>query len=151
MGAGVPTSRRRRRQRIRDDRQHHRTRPSAERRRAKKAGEDQAIGRSRGGLSTKIHALVDALGNPIGFCVTGGQEHDLAGADKLLPEMEADTLIADKAYDADARVLAPLAAAGKTAVIPPTASRSGRRKFDRDLFKSRHLIENFFARLKIYR
>ncbi len=102
-------------------------------------------------MSTKIHALVDALGNPVGFCLTGGQEHDLVGADELLPEMEAETLIADKAYDANARVLEPLAAAGKTAVIPPTASRSGRRKFDRELFKSRHLIENFFARLKLYR
>ena len=65
--------------------------------------------------------------------------------------MQADTLIADRAYDADARVLEPLAAAGKTAVIPPTASRSGRRRYDRELFKSRHLIENFFARLKLYR
>ena len=102
-------------------------------------------------MSTKIHALVDALGNPVGFCVTGGQEHDLAGADELLADMQADTLIADKAYDADARVLEPLAAAGKTAVIPPSASRSRRRGFDRELFKSRHLIENFFARLKLYR
>ena len=64
----------------------------------KKAGEDQAIGRSRGGLSTKIHALVDALGNPIDFFLTGGEAHDLVGADQLLPTMEADTLIADKAY-----------------------------------------------------
>jgi hypothetical protein len=52
----------------------------------KKAGEDQAIGRSRGGLSTKIHALVDALGNPIGFLLTGGEAHDLVGADHLVPE-----------------------------------------------------------------
>ena len=48
---------------------------------AQKTGEDQAIGRSRGGLSTKIHALVDALGNPIGFFLTGGEAHDLVGAD----------------------------------------------------------------------
>ncbi len=59
------------------------------------------------------------LGNPIGFFLTGGEAHDLVGADHLLPTMEADTLIADKAFDADARVLEPLAAAGKTAVIPP--------------------------------
>ena len=72
---------------------------------AKKAGEDQAIGRSRGGLSTKIHALVDALGDPIRFVLTGGEAHDLVGADHLLPTMEADTLIGDKAFDADARVL----------------------------------------------
>ena len=55
----------------------------------KKDGEDQAIGRSRGGLSTKIHALVDALGNPLDFFLTGGEAHDLEGADHLLPSMEA--------------------------------------------------------------
>jgi transposase len=51
---------------------------------------------------------VDALGNPVGFHLTGGQEHDLAGADALLPELEAETLIADKAFDADQRVLEPV-------------------------------------------
>jgi transposase len=85
----------------------------------KNAGEDQAIGRSRGGLSTKIHALVDALGNPVGFFLSGGEAHDLVGADHLLPSMQAATLIADKAFDADERVLAPLAAAGKTASSRP--------------------------------
>jgi transposase len=64
---------------------------------------DQAIGRSRGGLSTKIHTLVDALGNPTGFHLTGGEVHDLVGADELLPDMEADMLLADKAFDADER------------------------------------------------
>ncbi len=102
-------------------------------------------------MSTKIHTLVDALGNPIGFFLTGGQAHDLAGADHLLPSMQADTLIADKAFDADNRVLAPLAAAGKTAVIPPKANRLLPRGFDRDLYKARHLIENFFAKLKQFR
>jgi transposase len=87
----------------------------------KKAGKDQAIGRSRGGLSTKIHTLVDALGNPVGFHLTGGEAHDLVGADHLLPDMQAETLIADKAFDADARVIEPLAAAGKAVVIPPSA------------------------------
>lgn len=71
-----------------------------------KAGEDQAIGRSRGGLSIKIHALADALGNPVNFFLTGGEAHDLVGADHLLPSMQADTLIADKAFDADERVIA---------------------------------------------
>jgi transposase len=102
-------------------------------------------------LSTKIHALVDALGNPIGFFLTGGEAHDLVGADHLLPSMQADTVIADKAFDADERVLAPLAAAGKTAVIPPKANRQVSRDYDRDLFKARHLIENFFAKLKQFR
>ena len=65
--------------------------------------------------------------------------------------MEADTLIADKAFDADARVLEPLAAAGKTAVIPPRTNRSLPRDYDRQLYAARHLIENFFARLKQFR
>ena len=102
-------------------------------------------------MSTKIHATVDALGNPTGFHLTGGEAHDLVGADHLLPEMQADTLIADKAFDAQERVIDPLIAAGKTAVIPPKANRKLTRDYDRDLFKARHLIENFFARLKQYR
>ena len=102
-------------------------------------------------MSTKIHALVDALGNPIGFFQTGREAHDLAGADALLPGMAAETLIADKAFDADERVLEPLAAAGKTAVIPPKANRLVKRDYDRDLYKTRHLIENFFAKLKQFR
>jgi transposase len=117
----------------------------------KKAGEDQAIGRSRGRLSTKIHALVDALGNPIGFFLTRGEAHDLVGADHLLPTMATDTLIADKAFDADERVLEPLAAAGKTAVTQPRTNRSSPRDDDRQLYGARHLIENFFATIKQFR
>ncbi len=95
--------------------------------------------------------MVDALGNPVGFHLTGGQAHDLVGADHLLPGMEAETLIADKAFDADTRVLEPLAQAGKAAVIPPKANRRVKRDYDRHLYKERHLIENFFARLKQFR
>jgi len=102
-------------------------------------------------LSTKIHAMVDALGNPIGFHLTAGQAHDLAGADQFLPAMQADTLIADKAFDADGRVITPLIEAGKTAVIPSKASRRVPRDYDRELYKDRHLIENFFAKLKQFR
>ena len=116
-----------------------------------KKDQDQAIGRSRGGLSTKIHALVDALGNPLAFLLTAGQAHDLAGADALLPHMAAGRLIADKAFDADARVLEPLAQAGKSAVIPPRPNRVTPREFDRHLYKERHLIENFFCKLKQFR
>jgi transposase len=101
-------------------------------------------------LSTKIHALVDALGNPVGFHLTGGEAHDLIGADELLPDMH-DTVIADKAFDADKRVRERLAAVGKTAVIPSKANRKQPREFDRDVYAARHLIENFFAKLKQYR
>ncbi len=95
--------------------------------------------------------MVDALGNPIGFLLTGGQVHDLVGADHFLPSMQAGMLIADKAFDARDRVIQPLAAAGKTAVIPPKANRRLPRDFDRDAYKARHLIENFFAKLKQFR
>jgi transposase len=95
--------------------------------------------------------MVDALGNPVGFHLTGGQAHDLTGADQLLPTMQATTLIADKAFDADKRVIEPLEAAGKTTVIPSKASRLQPRDYDRHLYKARHLIENFFAKLKHFR
>jgi len=112
---------------------------------------DQGIGRSAGGLSTKIHATTDALGNPTGFYLTGGQAHDLNGADVLLKETKGESVLADKAYDADERVVQPLEEAGKTVVIPPKKNRVNPRTYDKELYKSRHLIENFFARLKQYR
>ena len=95
--------------------------------------------------------MVDALGNPVSFFLTGGEAHDLVGADPLLPEMQADVLIADKAFDADERVIQPLEAAGKAAVIPPRANRKSPRSYDRHLYNARHLIENFFAKLKQFR
>ena len=104
--------------------------------------DDQAIGRSKGGLSTKIHALVDALGNPLRFLLTPGQAHDLIGADALLPQMAAEVLISDKAYDADEGVLKPLASAGKSTVIPPRQNRTTPRQFDEALYQTHHLIEN---------
>ena len=68
-----------------------------------------------------------------------------------MPHLEADQLIADKAYDADKRVIEPLQQAGKGAVIPPKANRRQPRDYDKDLYKARHLIENFFAKLKQFR
>lgn len=95
--------------------------------------------------------MVDALGNPVAFLLTPGQAHDLEGADAFLPQMRADALLADKAFDADTRVIEPLLAAGKTPVIPCTSSRSLKRAYDKELYKARHLIENFFCRLKQFR
>ncbi len=90
---------------------------------------------------------MDALGNPLGVHLTGGEAHDLVGADHLRPEMQAATLIADKAYDAHARVIEPLQAAGKSVVIPPKANRKSPRGSDRHTYKDRHLVENFFAKI----
>ena len=68
-----------------------------------------------------------------------------------LPSMQADTLIADKAFDADEQVIAPLAAASRAAVIPPKANRRLPRDYDQYIYQARHLIENFFAKLKQFR
>lgn len=117
----------------------------------KKDGQDQAIGRSKGGLSTKIHAITDALGNPLGFVLTPGQSSDLDGADVLLPTLIAMILLADKGYDADRRVLELLRALGKEAVIPPKRNRRVQRYCDKEVYKARHLIENSFCKLKQFR
>jgi transposase len=104
-------------------------------------------------VSTKIHTTCDALGNPTGFHLTPGQAHDLAGADVLLPAIidNIQALLADKSYDAQERVLAVLERAGVAIVIPPKANRVHKRSYDKDLYTARHLIENFFAKLKQYR
>jgi transposase len=118
----------------------------------KSPNDDQAIGRSVGGLSTKIHATCDALGNPTGFYLTPGQVHDLEGVDALMDEIiKAEALLADKAYDADERVRQKLQEKGCIAVIPPRSNRINPSAYDKDLYKDRHLIENFFAKLKQYR
>lgn len=75
----------------------------------------------------------------------------MEGGDVLLPELEADTVLADKGFDADVRVPIPLREAGKTAAIPPKANRKVQREYDKELYKARQLIENFFAKLKVFR
>lgn len=102
-------------------------------------------------MSTKIHATCDALGNPTAFFLTPGQAHDLQGADALLPTITASCLLADKAYDARERVLDILEEKGVEAVIPPKANRLTPRSYDVERYKDRHLIENFFLKLKHFR
>ena len=111
----------------------------------------QAIGRRRGGLSTKIHATVDALGNPTGFHLPPGQTHDLVGADVWLPNSPADAVLAEQADDAQKRLIEPLENAGKPIVIPSRRTYLIRRPLDRHRYPARHLIENFFAKLKQFR
>ena len=104
-------------------------------------------------MSTELHATCDALGNPTSFHLTLGHASDLAGADALLPELvqHARAVLADRAYEAQERVLAVLEQAGVTSVIPPKANRRQPRPYDKYLYQARHLIENFFAKLKQYR
>jgi transposase len=91
------------------------------------------------------------LGNPTQFYLTPGQAHDLQGADALLPRVEADFFLADKAYDAQERVIDKLQAKNCQIVIPSKSSRIQPREYDQHLYKARHLVENFFAKLKQYR
>lgn len=107
-------------------------------------------GRSRGGFSTKIHALTDALGNPVDFVLTGGQAADITQAEALLPDDPMDAVVADKGYDADAFV-ATVNARGAAAVIPPRKNRQQPRKYDRHVYQERHLIECVFGKIKHYR
>ena len=114
--------------------------------------EDEALGRSRGGFSTKVHAITDALGNPLDFVLTGGQASDIGQAEKLLALAPAGTkaFVGDKGYDADSLVLA-IQEREMTPVIPPRGNRTEARTCDWFVYKERHLIECFFNKIKHYR
>src|SRR6516162_6903211 len=106
----------------------------------------QGDGRSRGGPSTKIHALADALGNPCALMLTPGQDHDLACAEPLLEHANPDAIIADKAYDADA-LINKLMDHGVNPAIPPKANRKDTRECDFALYCERNIIERFFNKI----
>ena len=135
--------------RVRDRRWHHR--PGAPARdRCKGGTRSQAIGRSRGGLTTKIVALVDALGNLVRFVLLPGQRHDSAGVAPLLTDLDFSALLADKAFDSDA-IRADLDERGAVAVIPPKANQVTSIPCDFEMYKWRHLVENFFCKIKEFR
>jgi transposase len=123
-----------------DDRQHGGARPPACGWRPKKEG-PQAIGRSRGGLTGKIHAVVDALGNPVRWLLTGGEVADITQAKSLLDGLKADAVLADKGYDADV-LIDSIQANGAMAVIPPKRNRVVQRSYDRHLYKDRNFGES---------
>ena len=108
------------------------------------------MGRSRGGFSTKIHAAVDALGNPLRFILTGGQEADVKQAEPLIDGFEPKAVIGDKGYDSD-EVVNMVQGRGAEAVIPPKQNRKEPRVYDKHLYKERNLIERFWNRIKHYR
>jgi transposase len=109
------------------------------------------MGRSRGGLTTKIHALVDALGRPIRLKLTEGQAHDgRSGADMVDAIGAGQTLLADRAYDSDG-LRDTLAARGAVANIKLMPTRKRFPAFDPALYKQRNQIERFFSKLKHFR
>ena len=101
-------------------------------------------------MTTKIHAVVDALGNPVALSLTPGQASDFSQAAPLLAEIEPTAFIADKAYDGDALIEA-LEARGIEPVIPPKANRTVKRETDFALCREHNLVERFFAKIKQFR
>ena len=115
-----------------------------------KRGFDQAIGRSRGGPTTKIHVIVDALGNPLALHATGGHVLDITQAEALAAEVQPEALLGDKGYDADACIESLETRAIKP-VIPPKSNRKVAGQCDFALYAERNLIERLFQFIKQFR
>jgi transposase len=101
-------------------------------------------------LTTKILALVDALGNLVRFVLMPGQRHDSVGVAPLIEDVAFGALLADKAFDVD-WLRAELNERGATAVIPPKSNRKEQIPCDFHMYRWRHLVENFFCKIKEYR
>ena len=114
-------------------------------------GQDkQALGKSCGGFSTKIHAKVDAMGLPLAFILTPGQSHEINAAEQLLGELTSDYLLVDRAYDCN-HFRNILQKRGTIAVIPSKKNRVTFIPHDQHLYKERNYVERFFNRIKGYR
>lgn len=111
----------------------------------------QAIGRSRGGRTTKVHALTDESGRPVALCLTPGQAHDLTGVAELLTRIPTPRrLLADRA-DGAQQLRDWLAKRGCEAVIPPNPTRKHPHSYDKTACRGRNVVERMFCRLKDFR
>lgn len=111
---------------------------------------EQGLGRSRGGFSTKIHILVDGLGNPLRLHLTAGQCHDSPHAQTLLRGVTASYVIADRGY-AGQPLVDWIVQQGAEAVIPPHQKAKTARVYDTWLYRERHLVECFINKIKHFR
>jgi transposase len=109
-----------------------------------------ALGRSKGGFTTKIHALVDALGNVLKVIITPGQKSDATEAKNLIEGISNAAILGDKGYDSDDLRLT-IRQQNCDPVIPPRSNRKEVIDYDEFLYQARHLIENFFSKLKHFR
>jgi transposase len=118
----------------------------------KRGAHQRALGRSRGGFSSKVHCLGDARGRPIAFHLTPGEAADCKAYNTLidLPEQAPDALLADKAYDTDA-IRADLKERGIKPVIPPKSNRTATIRYSKRLYRQRNCIERVLGHLKINR
>src|SRR3954465_14929918 len=128
---------------------HHRQ-GAPPRTRRKRGTASQAIGRSKGGMTTKILALTDALGNLVRFVLLPGQRFDTVGAAPLIEGIEFGALIADTAFDSN-DIIADLDRRGAKVVIAQHPRRTVPLQIDTEMYKWRHLIENFFCKLKEFK
>jgi transposase len=110
----------------------------------------QALGRSRGGFSTKLHVVVNGLGMPVELKVTPGQVADITEAESLLDGHDFDAVIGDKGYDSK-KLIDYVKARGAEAVIPPRSNLKEQRGFDCYLYRERNLVERFINRIKQFR
>ena len=117
---------------------------------ARKTSGPQATGITRGGLNTKIHAVCDALGNQLRFVLTPGQRHDSKPVPEWLGGLQAKALLADKAYDSD-KIVQAAEKRGMQVIISCRVNRKEQRVLDRHRYKARHLVENLFQRMKVFR
>jgi transposase len=109
--------------------------------------EAEALGRSRGGFSTKLHVACDGLGKPVKIILTPGQDHDVTQGPALIAGSEAKKIIADKGYDSDAFV-AEIESRDAEAVIPPRSNRLEDRPYDKEEYKKRNVVERFINVIK---
>src|SRR5262245_1632991 len=124
-------------------------------RREKKAGgtggqSAEALGRSRGGFGSKIHAAVSPLGHPVALQLTGSEASDSPRLPGLIAGIATAAVLADKGYDSDAN-RAAIRRQGARPCIPPRRNRTAPIDYDRHLYRERNVIERFFARVKQYR
>ena len=113
---------------------------------------DKAVGRTRGGLNTKLHTIVDGLGNPVEFLLSAGNDHDSIHAIEILERIEisGSSVLADRAYGAK-KIRAYISEHGANYVIPSQSNASQPWPVDWWLYKERHLVECFFQKLKWFR
>jgi transposase len=112
--------------------------------------DEQALGRSRGGFTTKVHAAVNGLGQPVELTLTPGQASDIGQAEQLLADHAPEAVVADRGYDSRALV-AEIEARGGEAVIPTRKSCTEQRAIDRHVYKERNVVERFWSKVKHYR
>lgn len=116
----------------------------------KNSQDEQALGRSRGGFSTKIHAKADALGNPLKLIITPGQRHESTLAENLLEGHIGEFTLSDTAYDSD-EIRSYVKSKNSVPVIPPRKNRIIQHEYDKHIYKERHAIECFFGKIKHFR